>query len=123
VEDTFVIWPHGKETLEEILDHLNADHPSISHTMELKEDRKLQFLDVLVSKEPGGRLGLTVYRKKTHTDRYLNAESHHHPSQKMAVVNRLVSRAIAICNPWQPQQRKEAPATHSRDEWVLMGDH
>jgi hypothetical protein len=99
VDDTFVIWPHGKETLEEFLELLNAGHSSISLTMELEEDGMLPFLDVLVSRERGRRLGHPVYRKNTHTDRCLNAKSHHHPSQKMAVVNTLVSRAIAICEP------------------------
>jgi Reverse transcriptase (RNA-dependent DNA polymerase) len=107
VDDTFVIWPHGRNTLEEFLDHLNAGHPSISLTMELEEEKKLPFLDVLVSREPGGRLGHSVYRKKTHTDRYLHAESHHHPSQKMAVVNTLVARAIAISEPGNLQNEKK----------------
>jgi hypothetical protein len=40
------------------------------------------------------------------TCRYLHAESHHHPSQKMAVVNKLISRAIAICKPGNLQHEK-----------------
>ena len=37
-----------------------------------------------------------VYRKQTHTERYLHADSHHHPSQKIDIINTLVTRAITI---------------------------
>jgi len=38
----------------------------------------LPFLDVLVSKKADGILGHQVYRKPTHIDRYLHAETHQH---------------------------------------------
>ena len=34
--------------------------------------------------------------KKPHTDRYLHAESHHHPAQKQFAINSLVHRAFTI---------------------------
>ena len=37
--------------------------------------------------------GHSVYRKPTHTNRYLNANSHHHPSQKQGLIKTLVKRA------------------------------
>jgi hypothetical protein len=40
----------------------------------------------------------TVYRKKTHSDRYLNAKSHHHPQQKRALMKTLFHRAETICD-------------------------
>lgn len=42
-----------------------------------------------------GRLA-RVYRKPTHLDRYLNANSHHHPAQKIAVLNTLVHQACEM---------------------------
>ena len=39
-----------------------------------------------------------VYRKQTHTDRYLHAESHHHPAQKIGIINTLVTQAIRIAD-------------------------
>ena len=44
-------------------------------------------------------VGHTVYRKLTHTGRYLHATSHHHPSQKQAMINTLVHRAKQLCEP------------------------
>lgn len=43
-------------------------------------------------------LGHTVYRKPTHTDRYLHATSHHHPANLRSVVSALVNRAHRICD-------------------------
>ena len=67
--------------------------------MEIEEGNRLPFLDVLVIKKADGTLGHTVYRKKTHTDRYLNANSNHHPSQKNTVLRTLVNRARSIAEP------------------------
>ncbi|XP_071446257.1 uncharacterized protein [Hetaerina americana] len=40
------------------------------------------FLDVIIKRKSNGKLGHAVYRKSTRTDQYLNANWHHHPSQK-----------------------------------------
>ena len=37
VDDTFVIWPHGKQKLGEFLNHLNGIHKNIQFTMEIEE--------------------------------------------------------------------------------------
>lgn len=39
-----------------------------------------------------------MYRKPTHTDRYLNGKSHHHPSQLTTVGKSLFQRARGICD-------------------------
>jgi hypothetical protein len=39
-----------------------------------------------------------VYRKATHTNLYLNAGSHHHPSSKQALLSTLVHRGRALCD-------------------------
>ena len=80
VDDVFVVWSFGKEKLLNFLDHLNSIHPRIEFTLELEQNNQLPFLDVLVIKTQDGRLEHTVYRKPTHTNRYLNAECPHHPS-------------------------------------------
>ena len=49
-------------------------------TMELEENGSIPFLDVLLTRKEDGTLGHEVFRKKTHMDSYLHADSHHHPS-------------------------------------------
>ena len=43
-----------------------------------------------------GSLGHQVYKKQTHTYKYLHAESHHHPAKKNDIINTLVTRVIKI---------------------------
>lgn len=45
VDDTFVIWPHGQEALDEFHTHLNSQNEDIQFTMEAESGGKLLFLD------------------------------------------------------------------------------
>uniref|UniRef100_A0AAR5PP89 Reverse transcriptase domain-containing protein n=1 Tax=Dendroctonus ponderosae TaxID=77166 RepID=A0AAR5PP89_DENPD len=88
VDDTFVLWRHGRKNLDIFLDHLNKQHTDIQFTMEVEQNHQLAFLDVLVSRL-SNRLNHKVYRKATHTDRYLHKLSNHHPSQKPEIIKTL----------------------------------
>jgi hypothetical protein len=90
VNDIFVVWSHGKDDLQDFLQHLNNTHKSNEFTMEIEQGRTLPFLHVLVSRRLDGTLGHMVYRKSTHTDLYLHAKSEHHQAQKRAVLTTLV---------------------------------
>jgi hypothetical protein len=98
-DDIFAVWPHGKDDLQDFLQHLNNIHKSIEFTMEAEQDRTLPFLDVLVSRILDGTLGHTLYRKTTYTDLYLHAKSEHHPAQKRAVLTTLTRRSKTLCDP------------------------
>jgi len=52
-----------------------------------------------LTRKPNGTLAHTVYRKPTHTDRYLNSGSNHHPSQKRGAIKTLSELARRICEP------------------------
>ncbi|XP_045457453.1 uncharacterized protein LOC123667636, partial [Melitaea cinxia] len=96
VDDTFTILPSDKVSI--FLQHLNSINSKIQFTMELEANKSLAFLDVLVIRNPNNTLSHTVYRKHTHTDRYLNGESHHHPTQLATVGKSLFQRARGICD-------------------------
>ena len=98
VDDTFAIWPHGRERLTEFLDHLNGLHNNIKFTMETEEEGHLPFLDVDIYRKTDGSLGHKVYRKPTHTNLYLNQLSHHHPANKQSVLSSLIHRAKPLCD-------------------------
>ena len=54
--------------------------------MEKESDSQISFLEVLVIRENDGTVSTSVYRKKTHTDQYLNFSSHCPAVHKAAVV-------------------------------------
>ncbi|KAJ4446434.1 hypothetical protein ANN_13130 [Periplaneta americana] len=97
VDDTFIIWPHSPQLFDGFLIHLNSLRPSIQFTMELEKDNCLPFLDVLVTRDQD-KLATTVYRKSTHTGRYLHFQSNHPTHVKRGIISTLLNRANYICN-------------------------
>ena len=67
----------------------------------------MPFLDILVTPEQDGSLSTTVYRKPTHTDLYLQWDSHNTISSKYSVVGTLHCRAKTICSSPQLSQQEE----------------
>jgi hypothetical protein len=106
VDDTNVLWPHGKEELDKFFQHLNNLSKDIKFTMELEDNGSIPFLDILINRKEDGKLGHSVYRKMTHTENYLHASSHHHPTQKLGVLNTLSTRAIRISDKEHLEQEK-----------------
>ena len=107
VDDTFVI--HKEANKQSFLQHINSVDPAIRFTVEdNKEDGSIPFLDTIVKPEADGSLSITVYRKPTHTDQYLQWDSHHHLSAKFSVIQTLSHRASAVCsNPELLQKEKQ----------------
>ena len=106
--------------LQELVDHLNGVEPSIQFTVEMESEGKLPFLDVLLQRDPDGSIATTVYRKSTHTDRYLAIDfaSHHPLAHKIAVVWTLHNRAEAISS-LIPDRDKET--WHLRQALITIG--
>ena len=97
VDDTFVI--HKEANKQGFLQHINSVDPAIRFTVEdNKEDGSIPFLDTTVKPEADGALSITVYRKPTHTDQYLQWDSHHHLSAKFSVIHTLSHRASTVCS-------------------------
>jgi len=99
VDDTFVIMKRSK--LSEFLTHLNTIESSIQFTIEKEKEGCLPFLDLLIKRSPSGHLLSAVYRKPTHSDRYLNFKSEHPIQHKQSVVNTLLERAKKLSSTTQ----------------------
>ena len=84
-----------REYVEEFHKHLNSVNEQIQFTVEVEENNKLSFLDTVTTRQ-NGRIRVDVFRKKTHTDKYLDFTSNHPLQHKQSVVNTLLDRADKI---------------------------
>ena len=97
VADTFVI--HKEIHKQDFLQYINSVDPAIQFTVGTnKENVAIPFLDTFVKPEADGTLSITVCMKPTHTDQYLQWDSHHHHSAKFSVIHTPTHRAQTVCS-------------------------
>ena len=95
--------------VEAFLEHLNNQHPRIKFTTEVEEDKKIAFLDTLVHILPDGETKITIYRKATHTDQYLDFQSNHHVKQKIGIISTFKHRIEKLIS---KDEDKQLELTH-----------
>ena len=96
VDDVFSIIPKGQ--CDTMLQYLNSIDPHIKFTVEQpNKEGAIPSLDTL-PKPKGEEISVSVYRKPTHTDRYLDFNSSHLILTKRAVVRALMDRAENVCS-------------------------
>ena len=123
VDDTFTILESSHRRA--FLDCINSIDQHIQFTCEeQREDGSIPFLDVLVIPNEDGSLNSTVFRKPTHTDLYLQWNSHHTLPSKYSVIGTLLHRTKTICSDPQLLKQEEdhlykALSTCKYPAWAL----
>ena len=80
------------------LDHIDSIDPSIKFTVEgNQKNGATPLLDCLAKPKADNSLSIKVYHKPTHTDQYLQWDSHHNLSAKYSVMGTLTHRAKTVC--------------------------
>jgi hypothetical protein len=96
-DDVFTVWDHGDEKLQELLGHINGQERRVQFTLEKELNGMLAFLDLKMQREGEG-IVTSVYRKPTHTFRYLHWRSNHPKRTKLGVMKCLIHRAHSLCD-------------------------
>lgn len=78
LDDIFMVWTHGRDTLSEFLSILNSDHPCIRLCAEIS-DTNINFLDITLFIRPQTPtvISTKVYHKPTDTMELLHHSSFH----------------------------------------------
>ena len=104
VDDVFSIIK--KHAITNFHNLLNSIDPHINFTIEQEQNGQLSFLDTMVTRN-NGSLNVNVYRKPTHTDRYLDYNSHHDKQHKISTARTLLHRAAHLPNTNEGKQQEQ----------------
>ena len=106
VDDIFTILQSSQKN--GFLEHINSIDQHIQFTVEdQRSDGAMPFLDILITPGRDGSLSTSVFRKPTHTDLYLQWDSHHTLTSKYSMIETLQHRAQTICSNTQLLQKEE----------------
>ena len=85
IDDIFVVWTHGEESLHTFINHLNTSHPTIKFEHEYSHSN-IHFLDTTVTLTQQGTLVTSLYTKPTDRTLLLHNKSHHPIHCKQGVI-------------------------------------
>ena len=94
VDDSFCITRKDVWAFRNILNSIDRN---ISFIIELDCDGKISFLNTLVSRR-NGAIAIDVYRKPTHTDMYLDFNTHANSKHAATTAATLLHRALNLLN-------------------------
>jgi hypothetical protein len=96
-DDIFIIWDHSERELDRLFWYLNGIEPKIQFTIEKEKEGSLPFLDIHIHRLPNSLI-TKVYRKPTHTQRYIHWRSNHPKNCLLGVLKGLIHRAHKLCD-------------------------
>jgi len=96
-DDIHVIWSGGNEELDRFFWQLNYKEQRIQFTIERESNYTLPFLDMSI-KRAADKLITKVYRKDTHTQKYIHWRSNCSKNCKLGILKGLIHRAHLLCD-------------------------
>lgn len=95
VDDVFLIYDNRFITDTLILECANNEHHNIIFTKESEKDKKLQHLDLTLTRSDHS-IEVDIYRKPTTTDHTIHFTSNHPYSHKLAAYNYFANRMFTL---------------------------
>ena len=122
VNDRFVLT--HEDDVDSLTSHINNIDDHIQFTTEPETQGNLPFLDLCVTVLDDTSTKITIYRKPTHTDQYLNFNSQHPLIRKRSVVRTLTTRAQLYVTTAEDHKAeishvRNALRANSYKEWAL----
>ncbi|MCP3686471.1 MAG: hypothetical protein GY861_27855, partial [bacterium] len=131
VDDVILVWNTENGSYEDFLLLLNECHPDINLTDELEKEDSLAFLDIRITR-PAFSLDLSacrplqisIYRKETHSNRYLHFNSAHPFNLKRNIVKALWLQANRLLKNFPRELHRELhylrfALNHTNNDYLL----
>ena len=96
IDDIFMVWTHGEESLKLFHEKLNKEDPNIKLTLEYSQSQ-VHFLHTTITIE-NSNISTSLYRKPTHSYSYIHPTSSHPPHTFRSVVYSRALRYKRICS-------------------------
>ena len=96
IDDIIMLWRHGREELQQFVDHMNSQHPFIRFTVTHSDNdtQSIDFLDLRIGISQPCMLEWKLFVKPSHSGVHLSFLSSVPISTKRAVAKNQYSRAI-----------------------------
>src|ERR1700761_3534460 len=104
VDDTLLLVPTDSD-VNQLLDHMNSQHPNIRFTLETETNDSLNFLGLTINRKHDLANNVysfetKVYRKPMHSPLLTNFNSFTPLSYRLTVARSLIYRALQLCSSW-----------------------
>ena len=76
----------------------NIDQAIKFNVRDTRPDGAMPCLDTIITPEQNRIWSVSVYRKQTHRDQFLQCDSHHHIASKYSLINTLLHMAKRVCS-------------------------
>ena len=111
-DDIFFVWKLSKKVSpEDFKSYLNSIEPRIQFTLDMEKDRILNFTDLTITREER-RFVMKVYRKDTHTNKYINWKLNVPMVTKTGSIKTLIFRAYDLCTEIKDRNEEEISASY-----------
>ena len=84
--------------IEDFTTHINSIDPAINFTRGEEFSNATPMLDTVTTRDSAGNLSFSVYRKPTHTDQYLQFDSHQTLQHKLGLIRTIHHRCLMLCS-------------------------
>ena len=97
-----------KGQVENLNEHLNTidTTQNIKFTNDEEKEGQITFFDTLIVRKEDGSVKMLVYRIPTHTNQYLQFDSHNPLTHKLSVMRTLVDRYLSVVTEKEGQERE-----------------
>lgn len=95
VDDILTCFTGTKRQLNIFLNFINNIHPNIKFTMEVEQNKQINFLDLTIQNNKGIH-SFKIFHKPSHTDTVIHNSSSHPYPHKMAAFNSMIHRLLNV---------------------------